>query len=191
MDIHALTPERLHDFLSFFDDVAFSDHKEWSWCYCTFFHLGCADEKRIEEEHKDILLRNNAIRLVNDATIQGYLAYEDGAVIGWLNANDKKNYAKLCERAELWDDTADARTKAVTCFIVAPQMRRKGLATALLDRAIADAALAGYDFIEAYPANGALDCFQHYHGHPQMYEAHGFACVKVFEYDCLYRKALK
>ena len=70
-------------------------------------------------------------------------------------------------------------------------MRRRGVATALLARAVEDAAREGYDFAEAYPGNGALDCFRHYHGHPAMYESCGFTPFKRFEYYSIYRRALK
>lgn len=195
MEIRALTPELLADYLHFFDDVAFLDHAEWSWCYCTYFHLGKADEKRIGEEHRGTFcrdtLRDIAVGFVKDGTLKGYLAYEGGEVVGWLNAQEKGNYAKLRERAELWEGDGDAKIKTVTCFVVAPEMRRKGVASALLARAVEDAAREGYDFVEAYPANGELDCFRHYHGHPEMYEKCGFVLYKTLEHDCVYRKALK
>lgn len=195
MEIRALTPELLPDYLRFFDDVAFADHAEWSWCYCTYFHLGKDDEKRIETENQGTFcrdtLRDIAIGFVNDGTLRGYLAYEDGAVVGWLNAQDKGNYAKIRESAELWEDEPPVRIMAVTCFLVAPQMRRRGVATALLTRAVEDAAREGYDFLEAYPGNGELDCFRHFHGHPSMYENCGFLPFKKFEYYSIYRRALR
>jgi GNAT superfamily N-acetyltransferase len=195
IEIKAMTPELLADYLRFFDGVAFSDHAEWSWCYCTFYHLGKDDEKRIEETHKGAfnrdIMRDIAIGFINDGTLKGYLAYEDDAVVGWLNTQDKGNYAKIRESAELWENDTGAKIKAITCFLVAPEMRRRGVATALLARAVEDAAREGYDFAEAYPGNGALDCFQHYHGHPAMYESCGFAPFKRFEYYSIYRRALK
>ena len=36
MDIHRLTPERLNDFLDFFDTRAFTDNRDWSGCYSFF-----------------------------------------------------------------------------------------------------------------------------------------------------------
>lgn len=34
IEIHKLTPERLNDFLYFFENVAHTDNKEWDRCYC-------------------------------------------------------------------------------------------------------------------------------------------------------------
>lgn len=194
MEIRALTPALLTDYLRFFDDVAFSDHEEWSFCYCTYFHLGREDEKRLEEAHRGTfhrdVMREVAIGFVRDGTLKGYLAYEGGAVVGWLNAQDKGNYAKIRESADLWKDDPGARAMAVTCFIVAPDARRRGVATALLNRAVEDAAREGYDFVEAYPANGELDCFLHYHGHPAMYESCGFRLHSAYEHYSIYRRTL-
>ena len=39
LDIRALTYDLLDDYIDFFDNIAFSDHKEWSGCYCVHFHL--------------------------------------------------------------------------------------------------------------------------------------------------------
>lgn len=194
LEIRPLAPELLEDYLRFFDDVAFADHPEWSFCYCTFFHLGKADEERIEQECKGSFprdtLRKVAIGLIETRALNGYLAYRDGAVVGWMNAADKRNYKKIAESAELWEEGDETPTKAVTCFIVAPDARRQGVATALLNCVIDDALTQGYRRIEAYPGKGALDCYQHYHGHPEMYEKCGFAPYREFEYGTIYRKEL-
>ncbi len=45
----------------------------------------------------------------------------------------------------------DARVWSVTCFLVAPPWRHRGVATALLEAAIAAAESAGARRLEAYP----------------------------------------
>ncbi len=193
--IRPLSPELLDDFLYFFDHVAFADHPEWQWCYCTFFHLGKQDEQRLEEESsrctRDVL-RNVAIDLINTGVMRGYLAYADGQVVGWCNASDKRGYKKLCENRDIWDgdDAKAPPVKVVTCFIVAPTFRRKGVAAALLNRVLQDAAAEGCQVLEAYPAAGELDCFGHYHGHPAMYEACGFKPYRQLDGYSIYRKTL-
>lgn len=34
LEIHRLSPDRLGDFLYFFENVAHTDNKEWDRCYC-------------------------------------------------------------------------------------------------------------------------------------------------------------
>jgi hypothetical protein len=47
--IKKLSPELVDDYLYFFDNIGFSDHKEWSWCYCTFYHFD--DETGKKPDH--------------------------------------------------------------------------------------------------------------------------------------------
>lgn len=193
--IRPLSPELLDDYLYFFDNIAFSDHPEWAWCYCTYYHLGQQDEQRIEEEFSRCrsrdTLRNIAIDLIKSGGLRGYLAYADGQVVGWCNASDKRGYKKLCENHDIWDDDAKSLPiKAVTCFTIAPAARRQGVAAALLDRVLQDAAAEGYQVVEAYPADGELDCYGHYHGHPVMFEKCGFVPYRQLDGYSVYRKTL-
>lgn len=196
IEIRPLAPDLLEDYLRFFDDIAFTDHPEWSWCYCTYYHLGKEEEKKIHGEAsttgswKRDTLRGIAIALIQKGDLNGYLAYTGGQVVGWCNAADKRKYKKLCENRKIWDDGEEAAVKSVTCFIVAPGTRRQGIATALLNRVVCDAKEEGYTFVEAYPATGELDCFLHYHGHPGMYEKNGFSLYMALEGYAVYRKNL-
>ena len=37
--IKKLSLDLLNDFISYFDNIAFADHREWSGCYCVEPHL--------------------------------------------------------------------------------------------------------------------------------------------------------
>ncbi len=194
VEIRRLEPALLEDYLEFFDNAAFTDHPEWSWCYCTFYHLGKADEKRLDAGYagrfnRDVL-RNVAIGLIKERRLNGYLAYDGGRVVGWCNAADKKNFKKLCENREVWEDGETLPVKSIVCFIVAPEYRRRGIAAALLAHIVEHAASEGFKVLEAYPAIGDLDCYSHYHGHPEMYEKSGFYCHKSLGEYAVYRKML-
>ncbi len=173
LEIYPLTPERAADYFAFFDNAAFRDHPEWSWCYCTYYHYDDALEKELNGTGREGL-RGYAQKLVREGTLQGYLAYADGAVVGWCNAGDKAGFRRLCQDRKIWTQEENARVKSVVCFIIASEYRRQGVATALLQRVCEDAAAQGYDFVEAYPSHGELDCYLHYHGHEAMYEKCGF-----------------
>lgn len=173
LTIRPLTPDLLNDFLNFFDGVAFSDHPEWSGCYCAFFHFSIDQEAEMAAYAKEDM-RNMAAGLIRSGSLTGYLAYAGEQTVGWCNAGDKSVFKRLVSNPLLWNPEETARVKAVVCFTIAPGMRRRGISTALLDRVIQGAAEEGYDYVEAYPATGELDCFQHYHGHGEMYERAGF-----------------
>ncbi len=77
--------------------------------------------------------------------------------------------------------TAEKREMAVVCFEIAPEYRGKGVATALLGRALADAKSNGYKAVEAFPVirneRYEWDCAGSY----RLYEKAGF--VKVTEHN--------
>jgi len=188
LDIRPLTPELLKDYLDFFDNVAFTDHPEWSQCYCLAFHFEPAwDAKDAGLENP---WRERAIRFVRKGKVQGYLAYADGQIVGWCNANDKKNYAALKSnvKPEIWEENGDKKVKSVVCFLVAPAMRGKGIATKLLGRVCDDAKTDGYDFIEGYPPAGTCDMYAAHHGTVSLFEKCGFAVYKKSEHDSIMRK---
>ncbi|HOP11304.1 MAG TPA: GNAT family N-acetyltransferase [Oscillospiraceae bacterium] len=187
LEIRALTPELLGDYLEFFDHVAFSDHPEWASCYCLAFHFEPAWDA--EDAGLDNPWRERAIQFVRKGKLKGYLAYADGKVSGWCNANDKSAYSalapELCE-----PDNQAKKILSVVCFLVAPNLRGKGIATKLLERACTDAEAAGYDFIEVYPPSGECDQFEAYHGTRPLFEKMGFVVTKNLGKTSIMRKYL-
>ena len=191
IEIRALSLALLDDYLDYFDNVAFSDHQEWSECYCVHFHWDSTLEAEWKLSGRDKRGRDYMIEFIRAGVVQGYLAYLNDTVVGWCNANDKTSFRRLVERIELWDDAdRDAKVKAVVCFIVAPNMRGKGIATQLLDRVCRDAAADGYEYIEAYPRRGDTDIYVNHHGPYALYEKFGFALHKDMERDSIVRKYL-
>ena len=187
LDIHRLTPDLLGDYLHFFDNVAFTDHPDWSQCYCIHFHW---QSKWDDEQPKSN--RDRIIEHINNGTIQGYLAYSAGNVVGWCNANDKKNYAalKYNVNSEIWEENNDEKVKSVVCFLVAPKLRGKGISLKLLERVNVDAQADGYNIIEGYPPAGACDMYAAHHGTVALFEKCGLAIHKQFGNDCIVRKYL-
>ena len=188
LDIRPLTPDRLDDYLHFFDNVAFADHPEWSQCYCLAFNFEPAWDA--EDAGRENPWRERAIQFVREAKIQGYLAYSDGNVVGWCNANNKNNYAALKRIIDLEMDNESNRVKSVVCFLIAPDMRGKGVATKMLERVCVDAETDGYDFIEGYPPAGECDMYAAHHGTVALFEKCGFSIHIQSDNDCTMRKYL-
>jgi len=189
LDIRRLTPDLLDDYLYFFDHVAFTDHPEWSQCYCLAFHFEPVWDA--EDAGRDKPWRERAARFVREGKVQGYLAYSDGKVVGWCNANDKGNYAALRHNVnpELLTEDGNEKVKSVVCFLVAPDARGQGVATKLLERVCADAEADGYDFVEGYPT-GERDMYAAHHGTVTLFEKCGFVVHKKLGNDCVMRKYL-
>ena len=187
IQIRKLTSDLLEDYLYFFDYVAFTDHADWANCYCIHFHW---QPKWDNEPPKSN--RSRMIEHIKSGAVQEYLAYSDGNIIGWCNANDKRNFAALKDniKPEIWETDDDTKVKSVVCFTVAPNMRGKGIATALLSYICDDAKEQGYDYIEAYPRVDSKDIYVNHHGSDSLYYRHGFVLHKEINGQAVIRKYL-
>ena len=190
LDIRPLTPDMADDYLHFFDHVAFTDHPDWASCYCLAFHFEPVWDA--EDAGRDNPWRDRAARFIAEGKLRGYLAYADGAVAGWCNANDKRNYAALAHNvnAELLPPGDGTKVKSVVCFLVAPGLRGQGIATAMLERACTDARAEGYDLAEGYPPAEDWDMYAAHHGTVALFEKCGFAVHAQSGKGCIMRKNL-
>jgi ribosomal protein S18 acetylase RimI-like enzyme len=188
IEVVALEPGRLADYLRFFDQVAFTDNPDWASCYCLFYHVPEAGwEKRSGAQN-----REEAAGLIRAGGLSGFLAYEDGRPVGWCNANRKERYVLLAKAGELWDPGEEAgRTLSVVCFVIAPAHRRRGIARQLLTAACAAAGAQGLERVEAYPRKNARTAAQHCHGPLELYRAQGFIAHRELPDYWIVRKSLR
>ena len=196
LEIKKLTPELLDDFLYFFENVAHTDNKEWDRCYCTNY---CAAHNNLVTKRKNFadpdVRKPYAIEYVNSGLMQGYLAYIDGKVIGWCNANNRNDclhcfgWKNHIATKEINRKTKE-KIKSVFCFAVAPDCRGKGVAQALLERVIEDAKQDGYEYIEAYPNKEETDIYFNYVGPMGLYKKLGFELFTETKWRAVLRKKL-
>ena len=191
IDILPLTPDRLENFLAFFERGI--PESEWGHrCYCTAF---CAkDNAKARGMERAEVRREAAVRYVREGCLTGYLAYEDGDVSGWCNAGDRN----ACRRSfgvrwiiggELPE--TEERAVSVFCFEVRPDRRGHHISTALLERVEADARASGCAFLEAYPLKESGNVLENYSGHRSFYEKHGFESFGETDKRLIMRKTLK
>jgi GNAT superfamily N-acetyltransferase len=173
--VHPVTEDRIDDWLQFFDHDGFAGNPDWASCYCLEPHAPAPPEQP-ERPWRDT--RATMIARLRSGTTYGYLAYVDDRVAGWVNASLRSEYS-LFQGVDA-AGPAPQSVVAVSCFVIAPPFRRHGVAAALLDRVIADAAARGAAWIEGYPHNEpkANDA-AHFRGPRSMYEARSFAPIEV------------
>ena len=185
-EIHPVMPDRLDDWLDLFDHDVFAGKPEWSACYCTEPHLLDPHEPPDGDSNRGSWREKRAtmIERFRAGTTFGYLAYVDGTPAGWVNASPRAEY-RLFRRG----DDQDACTIGVSCFAIAPPYRGHGLANALLDRVLADAAGRDARWVEAYPFNPQSDDpGPEFRGVRSMYDGRGFTEVKVRARDAVVRR---
>jgi len=192
--VHRLSPERRDDFLRFFDHrcgAAFSDNPEWAKCYCHFYHV----PREIEWSSFDAAANRTAMAArIDTSEMEGFLAYAGSEVVGWLNAQPKAKLSRAHARLGVPPDAAVAphRTALIVCFIVAPEWRRRGVARALLDGALASLAVRGFTQVDAFPfkAGASSTAQDHYHGPASLFRATGFEIVAETDDLSVMRKRL-
>ena len=187
VQVRKLTKEMADAYLRFFDQDAFSDHVEWSACYCLESHLCKEENERLKAKEER---RQKAKELIESGIMSGYLVYEGDHVVGWCNAGEKDRYAPLCGNKEyMAEDGADGRIMAVYCIDIAPGYRGKGIAHLLLTRIIDDARKEGCSCVKGYPFSDRTLEYQ-FHGPIRLYEAHGFRMIAEKGRFCIMQKKL-
>jgi len=195
IEIRKLTPDLAEDYAHFFDVTPHDDHttKEELPCYCVTWrsddtYVGNGDHWYTTREER----RNRAIQFVKSGSLQGYLAYHNHEIVGWCNANANcqgcLNYLRSYWPIEEY--RADVKVKSIFCFVIAPDMQRKGIATQFVERVCKDAADDGFDFVEAYVNKEFISTAHDYRGPLAMYEKLGFSKSEEQEGRVVVRRAL-
>lgn len=185
LDIRPLTPERLPDFLAYFEEAAFADNPNWRSCYCQFLHV---DHRQVDwATRTGQQNRADACERICGQRMQGQLAYRDGAVVGWCNAAPRSMLAAFAEQTD-----PDAQCLGqITCFVVAKAQRRSGVATALLAAACEGLRAQGLTLAEASPKAGLAGDAENHFGPLALYEAAGFLFHRTGEHgSVVMRKSL-
>lgn len=181
VSVRPISPDQHDAVMHYFDMVAYADNPNWSKCYCC---------ERIVEDYESTTKEQNRARrsqLILSAKANGLVAYRLGRVVGWCHAAPK---------TELLDvpGPKDPDVGAIVCFVVAPDQRRQGVATKLLEAAEDHLRGRGMKTAEAYPSLGETDPSRwaqiNYVGPLSMYVKAGFAIDEQHEDFAVVRKAL-
>lgn len=184
INIKPLSAELIDDFMDFFDHKAFCDNPEWAGCYCYYHQYEKSlDEwcKRTSEDN-----RSAAVESIKSGKMKGCMAYVDNMPVGWCNANRKTEFNLLVKGVKAQEN--ERNICSIVCFIVAPEHRRKGIASMMLDFICTQSQKQGFDAIEAYPAKNVQGDAHNYHGPLQMYLSAGFSVVGATEEFDVVRK---
>jgi GNAT superfamily N-acetyltransferase len=188
LEIRPLGPERLDEFLQFFDREGFRDNPFWASCYCMEAHFtGTPEEwnRRTAEQN-----RRNKSELIRSGQAHGYLAYAGSQPIGWCHAAPRLSLAGVMADTELHVEDAE-RVGSVYCFVIAPPYRRQGVAARLLDAACEGFRREGLTTAEAYPPRETRSDAGGYHGTLTMYLAAGFRIFREGKQQLIVRKQLQ
>ncbi|MBA2643785.1 MAG: GNAT family N-acetyltransferase [Actinobacteria bacterium] len=174
IEVEAATPDRWNDVVSLFERQGpRGGDPQTNGCWCQFWHLrgnaywdghGTPNRKRLEEE-------------IRGGAEPGVLAYVEDVPVGWCRVGPRDTFERL-EHSSKLARIDDESTWSVVCFYVHPSAKRKGVASALLDAAIARATARRARILEGYPVAAGHMNIDAYTGYLPMFLAAGFEPVR-------------
>ncbi len=145
--VRPASPERWPDVETIFAARGCSQARQ---CWCMAYRrTGAAAPLRRGVRRADAN-RAELEALVAAGETPGLLAYRGNTPVGWISLGPRELYARL-ERSPVMKRVDDAPVWSIVCFVVPAEHRRRGVARALLDGAIAYARRHGATLLEAYP----------------------------------------
>ena len=168
VDIRPLTAETWDALAALFS--AGGDPK---WCWCQFWRKPGSNwsNTTVDENRADLL------RLASgEGLAPGLVALRDGQAVGWVGLGPREGFARL-PRSRTLPQLPGDDVWVINCFVVAKTARRSGVASALLDAAVAYAGEHGAGTLEGYPVatDGArIPSASVYTGTAAMFERAGF-----------------
>lgn len=179
--VRPISPDQHDPVMHYFDLVAYADNPNWSKCFCMERLVDDYDERTKQQN------RHDRSELIRSAKANGLVAYRFGRVVGWCHAAPKTELKNV-------PGETDPAVGAIVCFVVAPDQRRQGIATALLDAALEHLRLRAMRIAEAYPRRGGIAedrwMYSNYLGPLTMYQRAGFEIAGETEYSYIVRLAL-
>ncbi len=172
--IHPLTPERWPDLEAVFLARGCSVARG---CWCMFYRETGAfivpGMKKAADARKE-RLRGLAAK----GPPPGLIAYLGGKPVGWVTLGPREDFKRLATSRAM-KAVDDKPVWSIVCFVVPSEYRGQGVATALLEGALAHARKHGATLVEAYPKEPGGKVADHslWFGAKSMYDKAGFAEV--------------
>lgn len=146
-------------------------------CWCLYYRCTSSQFSELRGVERPAALRSLCEREV----APGVLAYLDGQVVGWCALGPRAEMGRL-QRSRTIPAVDGTPVWSIVCFVVRSGFRRRGVAGALLDGAIAYAAEHGATVLESYPIDtegGRVSGAFLFVGTTSMFERAGF--VRLIE----------
>ena len=162
--LERLTKDREADFLAL---MGRDEHGGQCWCSAWWVPTWDEYVAQTPEQHRGV--RDGLFaRDVHD----GYLAYVDGAPVGWVQAGPRDDLPKIAETFSL---APDPDAWAISCFMVLRPYRGQGVAHRVFAAAIDDIRARGAGAVEGYPLHGTGHAAEEvWTGPESLYVAAGF-----------------
>jgi GNAT superfamily N-acetyltransferase len=171
-----LTPERVPDLADLFGQGG-----DPRWCWCAYFRVRGRDWTNSTAAENREVLETAVAENATDGRAPGLVAYDGTDAVGWTSVGPREDYERLTF-SKVLAPVDGTPVWSIVCFVVGRRARGRGVATALLDAAIAYARDHGATTLEAYPVEVSegmrIPSANVYHGTLSMFERAGFEVVE-------------
>lgn len=113
-------------------------------CWCLSYRLSSGDLRMKKAADRASVMRE----LCAASVPPGVLADLDDEVVGWCSVSPRSSYHRLVH-SRVIPKVDDQRVWSVVCFVLRPGYRRQGVASALLEGAVAVSLFARAGFVVA------------------------------------------
>lgn len=170
----------------------FTQGNGWDHCFCVHFHRACSlpkSEWLPTRAERGIRNRRVQKKLLERNESHGILVYAEGQPVGWCqfgSAGELPRFDNSKNYREAALDSAGQVRKGlwrISCFVVARQFRRRGIAGIALRAALASIEKRGGGIVESFPlANLRGQSFGNAStgGTVSMFKKEGFSVVSQF-----------
>jgi GNAT superfamily N-acetyltransferase len=191
--VKELIPDLLDEYLKFFD-TAIIDFPYLAGCYCGFYET--TGETRDPSPAAGPGHRAEKADRIRSGQSHGLMAFVDGKVVGWCNAQPRSSFDNMRRYATAVDDPSDP-VGSIMCFLVAPRHRGRGVGRALLHAACDTFRRDGLRTAEGYPTTSRSNpewkipwAEENCKGSLSMYLKAGFKVHRQLERFAVVRKQL-
>ncbi len=139
-------------------------------CWCMYWRIG-GEYRRRDPDANRAAFRE----IVETGPPPGLVALDGPTAVGWCQLTPRpalpwleRRHARIKDDAPVW---------SISCFYVRKGYRRQGVASALIDAAVATAKRAGAVAVEAYPVDADRTSTTSHTGHATAFRRAGFATV--------------
>jgi ribosomal protein S18 acetylase RimI-like enzyme len=167
----------------------FSQKSGWNHCWCVHFHRprGLPRDKWLPtREERGVRNRREQKALVDKGRSHGILVYSEGQPVGWCQYGQQEELTRIDNGANyrgLAPENQKARLWRITCFVVDRKYRRRGVAGAALQAALASIKKQGGGLVEGFPVSnweGGSFGNMSTHGTVSMFAKQGFKKVAAY-----------
>jgi GNAT superfamily N-acetyltransferase len=150
LEVRSVTSDRWEELAALFGSSGAFSH-----CWCTWWRQTAADFSH-GVARQGAGNRSLMHEIVEAGNEPGLLAYRDGRPVGWVSVAPRPQYGRVLRSRRIGppaEEAADERVWSVVCFWIPRGERGKGVASELLNAAVAHARERGAKHLEAYPVD--------------------------------------